>query len=42
MFCQRGSEFFSSCFVGVCVSGGGQVQCLSFREKNTEPPPINK
>ena len=35
MFCQRGSEFFSTCFV--CVGGGGgggQVQHLSFREKN--------
>ena len=40
MFCQRGSEFFSTCFV--CVSGEGQVQYLSFREKNNRPSPINK
>ena len=26
----------------VCVCGGGQVQYLSFREKTTDPPPINK
>ena len=26
----------------VCVCGGGQVQYLSFREKNNRPPPINK
>ena len=45
MFCQRGSEFFSTCFVYVCVcvgGGGGQVQYLSFREKITDTPPINK
>ena len=37
MFCQRGSEFFCllcMCVcVCVCVSVGGQVQYLSFREK---------
>ena len=36
----RGVRIFSSCFVCVCV-WGGQVQCLSFREKNNRPPPIN-
>ena len=37
MFCLRGSEF---CFVCVCVvgGGGGQVQYLSFRAKNNQPP----
>ena len=42
MFCQ-GLQNFSTCFV--CVwggGGGGQVQYLSFREKNNRPPPINK
>ena len=41
MFCQRASEFFLLC---VCVCGGGQIQNLSFREKNnrTLSPPINK
>ena len=36
MFCQRGSEFFLLAFC-VCVWEGGeegQVQCLSFSEKN--------
>ena len=35
MFCQRGSEFFLLA-LRVCVwgGGGGQVQYLSFREKN--------
>ena len=32
MFCQRGSEFFSTCFVCVCV-GGGQVQYFCFVKK---------
>ena len=32
MFCQRGSEFF---LLALCVCvWRGQVQCLSFREKN--------
>ena len=42
MFCQRGSEFF---LLALCVcgrGGGGQVQYLSFREKITDPTPINK
>ena len=40
MFCQRGSEFF---LLALCVcGGGGQVQYLSFREKNNRPTPINK
>ena len=40
MFCQRGSEFF---LLALCVSVGGvQVQYLSFREKITDPPPVNK
>ena len=39
MFCHRGSEFFLLAFV--CMyGGGGQVQYLSFREKNNRPPPI--
>ena len=36
MFCQRGSKFFLLALC-VCVwwgGGGGQVQYLSFREKN--------
>ena len=34
----RGGHNFSTCFV--CVEGGGgQVQYLSFREKNNRPPP---
>ena len=44
MFCQRGSEFFHLALCE-CVGGGGgagQVQYLSFREKNSRPPPINK
>ena len=39
MFCERGVEFFL--LVCVCV-WGGQVQLLSFREKITDYPPINK
>ena len=42
MFCLRGTEFF---LLALCVcwgGGGGQVQYLSFREKNNRPPPINK
>ena len=40
MFCQRGSEFF---LLALCVCvWGGQVQYLSFREKITDPHPINK
>ena len=43
MFCQRGSEiFFYLLCMCVCRGGGGQVQYLSFREKNNRPPPINK
>ena len=39
----RGSDFFLLALcVCVCVWGGGQVQYLSFREKNYRPPPINK
>ena len=37
MFCQRGSEFF---LLALCVCGGGQVQYLSFREKNNRPHPL--
>ena len=37
MFCQSGSEFFSTCFVCVWGGGGCQVQYLSFREKITDP-----
>ena len=40
MFCQRKSEFF---LLSLCVCVWvGQVQYLSFREKNIRPPPINK
>ena len=43
MFYQRGSDFF---LLALCVcaggGGGGQVQYLYFREKITDPPPINK
>ena len=41
MFCQRGSEFF---LLALCVylEWGGQVQYLSFHEKNNQPPPSNK
>ena len=39
MFCQRGSEIF---LLALCVWRGGAVQYLSFREKTTDPPPINK
>ena len=42
MFSQRGggSEFF---LLALCVCGrGSQVQYISFREKITDPPPINK
>ena len=43
MFCQRGSEFLLLALcVCVWVGGGGQVQYPSFREKITDPPPINK
>ena len=35
---SEGVRIFSTCFVGV----RGQVQYLSFREKNNRPPPINK
>ena len=36
MFCQTGSEFFLlALYVCVGGGGGGQVQYLSFREKNT-------
>ena len=38
MVCQRGQNF-STGFVCVCGGGGGgQVQYLSFREKNNRPP----
>ena len=40
MFCQRGSEFF---LLALCVwAGWSQVQYLSFCEKKTPPPPMNK
>ena len=45
MFCQKGSEFFlfALCVcVCVCWGGGGQVQYIYFREKITDPTPINK
>ena len=37
-------RIFSTCFVCVwgVAGGGGQVQYLSFREKITDPHPINK
>ena len=42
MFCKRGQNFFYLLCMCVCVDGG-QVQYLSFREKNNRPPPpINK
>ena len=47
-FIRGGQNFFyllCVCLcVCVCVCGGGrgQVQYLSFREKITDPPPINK
>ena len=42
-FFFRDGQNFSTCFVCVCVGGGGgQVQYPSFREKITDPPPINK
>ena len=41
MFCQRVSEFFLLALC-VCGWGGGQVQYLSYREKNNQPPPIDK
>ena len=37
LFCQKGSEFYSTSFVCVCVGEGGQVQYLSFREKINDP-----
>ena len=41
-FFRGGSEVFLLALC-VCVGGGGgQVQYLSFREKNNRPPPINK
>ena len=43
MFSQRGVRIFSTCFVCVWAGGGGnQVQYISFREKITDPPHINK
>ena len=39
-FVRGGSEFLLLA-LSVCVVGG-QVQYLSFREKITDPPPINK
>ena len=45
MFCQRGSEFFllALCVcVSVCVGQVQYLQYLSFREKITDFPPINK
>ena len=40
-FVRGGQNFFYLLCVCVC-EGGGQVQYLSFREKNNRPPPINK
>ena len=40
-FVRGGSEFFLLALC-VCVRGEGQVQYISFREKNNRPPPINK
>ena len=42
MFCQRGSEFLLLALCVCVCGGGGQVQYLSFREKNNRPPPINE
>ena len=39
-FVRGGQNFFY--LLRVCVGGGGQVQYLSFREKITDPHPINK
>ena len=43
-FVWEGQKFFYlfCVCVCVCVVGGGQVQYLSFREKITDPHPINK
>ena len=41
-FVRGGPNFFYLLCACVCVGGGGQVQRLSFREKNNRPPPINK
>ena len=42
MFCQRGSDFFT-CFVCVCVCGGGVSFSTSPSVKKiTDPRPINK
>ena len=38
MFCQRGSELFLLALCGCVWGGGGQVQYLSFREKDNRPP----
>ena len=38
MFCHRGSDFFSTCFVCVCVWGGGSGSVpLLPRKKITSP-----
>ena len=42
MFCQRGSDFFLFALCVCVCEGGGQVQYVSFREKNNRLPPINK
>ena len=42
MFCQRGSEFFLFVLCVCVCGGGGQVQYLSFRDKNNRHPPIKK
>ena len=44
-FVREGQNFFyllCVCVWGLGVGVGGQVQYLSFREKITDPPPINK
>ena len=41
----RGGQNFSTCFVCVCVLGGGGVRfstSTSVKKKITDPPPINK
>ena len=45
-FVRRGQNFFYLLCVCVCLGGGGggggQVQYIYFREKITDPTPINK
>ena len=37
-FVRGGQNFFYLRCVCVCGGGGGRVQYLSFREKNSQPP----